>query len=127
MAGPPPAYRWRHARHRTGRRQRNEPVLLDVLLDRPRQCKQSLLDGSRHVAGVAQGLTTILEHLCFPGDALHQLIDLVGVGGGEYNLICLTDGLALDNEGSTTAGNGIWQWTLQSGNTNQEWSFQAAP
>jgi hypothetical protein len=31
--------------------------------------------------------------------------------------------LALDNEGSTTKGNGVWQWTSQTNNTNQEWQF----
>jgi hypothetical protein len=44
-------------------------------------------------------------------------------GSGYCTLINLANGLALDNEGSTTEGNGIWQWTPSPGNTNQEWQF----
>lgn len=49
------------------------------------------------------------------------------VSGGVYTLVCKTSGLALDNEGSTSPGNGFWQWTPQSGNTNQEWQINQLP
>ena len=42
---------------------------------------------------------------------------------GVYTLICKTSGLALDNEGSTSAGNPVWQWSPQAGNKNQEWEI----
>jgi hypothetical protein len=31
--------------------------------------------------------------------------------------------MALDNGGSTPNGGTVWQWTPQSGNTNQEWQL----
>src|SRR5882762_8450542 len=43
--------------------------------------------------------------------------------GGVYTLTCKTGGLALDNEGSTSVGNPVWQWSPQNGNTNQEWEI----
>ena len=49
------------------------------------------------------------------------------VSGGVYTLVCKTGGLALDNEGSTNPGNGVWQWGLASGNTNQEWQINQLP
>ena len=42
---------------------------------------------------------------------------------GVYTLISKTSGLALDNEGSTAAGNAVWQWNAQTGNANQEWEI----
>ena len=42
---------------------------------------------------------------------------------GVYTLICKTSGLALDNEGSTSAGSAVWQWTPGSGTPNQEWEI----
>ena len=44
---------------------------------------------------------------------------------GVYTLICKTSGLALDNQGSTSAGNAVWQWSPQNGNTNQEWEISS--
>jgi len=49
------------------------------------------------------------------------------VSGAVYTLVCKTSGLALDNEGSTSAGNGMWQWTAQSSNTNQQWQINQLP
>jgi len=43
------------------------------------------------------------------------------VNGELINLVNAASGMALDNGGSTSNGSGVTQWTLQSGNTNQEW------
>src|SRR5580700_6116669 len=81
-AGPRSACHWRIARRWRGRRQRTEPVSLQILLDRARQREQSLFDLARHVAGVAQGLPAVLEHFRLPGNALHDLVDLAGISAG---------------------------------------------
>ena len=47
--------------------------------------------------------------------------------GGIYTLISKTSGLALDNEGSTTASNNVWQWSTGAGNTNQQWQINLLP
>jgi hypothetical protein len=45
------------------------------------------------------------------------------IQGGVYHLICVTSGMALDNEGSLTAGTPCRQWASQTTNTNQEWEL----
>ena len=47
--------------------------------------------------------------------------------GGIYNIVSRTSGLALDNEGSTTASNTVWQWSSGTGNTNQQWQINWLP
>ena len=54
-------------------------MLLHCLLIGARQGEQTLLDLARHIAGVTQGLTTVLEDLCLPGDPLCHLVDIAGV------------------------------------------------
>ena len=43
--------------------------------------------------------------------------------GGIYTLISKTSGLNLDNQGSYTASNDVWQWSAGTGNTNQQWKI----
>jgi hypothetical protein len=47
--------------------------------------------------------------------------------GGIYTLTSKTSGLNLDNEGSTTASNDVWQWSSGAGNTNQQWQINLLP
>jgi hypothetical protein len=47
--------------------------------------------------------------------------------GGIYTLVSKTSGLLLDNDGSTTAGNDVWQWSAGAGNTNQQWQINLLP
>ena len=47
--------------------------------------------------------------------------------GGIYTLVSKTSGLNLDNEGSYTASNDVWQWSGGTGNTNQQWQINLLP
>jgi len=47
--------------------------------------------------------------------------------GAVYTLTCRASGLALDNEGSTAPRNGVWQWGLTAGATNQQWQINKLP
>jgi hypothetical protein len=69
------------------------------------------------------------------GDANNPLINGIEIlpastiltSGGIYNLTSKTSGLNLDNEGSTTASNDVWQWSAGAGNTNQQWQINLLP
>jgi hypothetical protein len=43
--------------------------------------------------------------------------------GDIYTLTSKTSGLNLDNQGSTTASNDVWQWSGGAGNANQQWQI----
>ena len=47
--------------------------------------------------------------------------------GGIYTLTSKTSGLNLDNEGSFTASNDVWQYSGGAGNTNQQWQINLLP
>jgi hypothetical protein len=47
--------------------------------------------------------------------------------GGIYTLTSKTSGLNLDNEGSHTASNEVWQWSGGAGNSNQQWQINLLP
>ncbi|BDI31591.1 hypothetical protein CCAX7_36420 [Capsulimonas corticalis] len=49
------------------------------------------------------------------------------VSSGVYTVVSKASGLALDNEGSTSAGNGVWQWSSVAGSTNQMWQINRLP
>ena len=68
----------------------------------------------------------VIQWLQGPGNT-NQEWQLVNVGNGYYNLICQTDGLALDNAGSTSNGTAVTQWTQEAGNTNQAWQLELVP
>lgn len=69
------------------------------------------------------------------GDANNPLINGIEIlpvstiltSGGIYNLVSKTSGLDLDNEGSTTASNDVWQWSAGAGNANQQWQINLLP
>ena len=44
---------------------------------------------------------------------------------GFYQLVCVTSGMVLDNEGSTTAGTPCHQWASQTNNPNQVWQLNS--
>jgi hypothetical protein len=43
--------------------------------------------------------------------------------GAVYTVTSKTSGLNLDNQGSYTASNDVWQWSAGTGNTNQQWKI----
>ena len=49
------------------------------------------------------------------------------VGSGLWQFKNLNSGLCLDNTGSTTQGQQMWQWQCQTGNTNQEFQLVQQP
>ena len=47
------------------------------------------------------------------------------IANGVYTLTCKTGGMNLDNGGSVSAGNAVYQWSASLGNTNQQWRISS--
>jgi hypothetical protein len=67
------------------------------------------------VAGAALG--ALVAGTSLAGVPAHAQI----ASGCVYTLVNKASGLALDNEGSKSANNGVWQWSPIAGDTSQEW------
>jgi len=50
----------------------------------------------------------------------------VYVGSGGYNVVCRSGGKALDDGGSSANGTELTQYSVMSGNANQQWLITAA-